>query len=309
MWAVLMIGVLAAAPGEGKAAAARVVIPGALKQALATGGARLGWYEVTTREVDEDACADPKVSLIISAGRVRHTLPVKKESCAGLFTALRAEMPAARVGEAELTLGRIRVGERVLHDEVDHCRRTAENLECRTDSEERSITLLSVVGSIVSYRIQWSGAMGGGPPYHSTNVVAIDGRSGKAADVLSLVEPASLEQALRADSALKEEAPEVLEAKDAAGILARIAERSGAGEPGKEAPPVPFSVHAYDAKKGLVAIRLAPHLVPPGGMAPNEPTVLGLWVKPRAGFVPALQKAASGDGLLGAEKKRPDVGL
>jgi len=217
-------------------------------------------------------------------------------SCAAAYRQVRARMRPVTLGAAPFTVqlnwGWLAHGGRPLVDfEADWCDAARRDPPATVSRELR---LLSLVGPVLSVAVSASEAMAGGPPYHHTAWRTMDVRTGAAVDIRQVVDADSLVAALRQDRVVQRRLGE-----PTAGIsLDRLL---NALQP--DGQPLAFAVYQADAATGRVALRIAASPDPGCGLCTNEPTQIGIWVRPLRVHADAMRQ-----GLLmhdAARRPRP----
>lgn len=209
--------------------------------------------------------------------------------CADLYGPVRARRQPVAAGTAafpvQMGWGELRHAGRPVIDLA-----TAFCEDLRTDAPaqgQRRVSLLSLVGPLLSFRTQENEARAGGPPYRRETWTTRDLRTGPALDIREVFEPEGLLAALRQDAVARRLVGASVLARAPLGeVLAALA----AGAPEVSA----FAVHHIDPASGRVAVRLAVQAEGPCGLCLNRVTQLGLWLQPRAGWLPYFRPAAEG---------------
>jgi hypothetical protein len=286
-------------------------------QALARGETRLlefGWHVAPPPKPGQPPLLAADVSVGSSGGGSGPAL-FQVASCAQLYGLIRSNSRPRQLGSKEhpvlIDFGLMRSGDQVLFDEASAwCHEGSTEVaaselssgdtalpegqvcageQCSTDYTARTYRLLSLVGPILSLEESQSAAQGGGPPYHGQDWRSFDVRSGKAAHPLDLLEPKSLERALRADPVVRERLGRALTSlRGAREILEKLLPERGLQG---------FAFQEYDRKKKQVALRIAFH-PDVAGLAPNEISQIGLWVSPQAEARRYFEQAAAGEGFF-----------
>ncbi len=212
-------------------------------------------------------------------------------SCRSFFDRVRAQSDTTTLGRApfEIDVGFGYIGydgHRIVDMARDVCTDFCEAESAYAgDFIASDIEALSLVGPVLSYSRQTSEAAAGGPPYHGESWGAVDIRTMQPARFDALIEPASILTALEHDSYVRRHedlSKAVSEADSLDTALDALRQKvDGVGA---------YSFHYYNARKNIVAMRI-PFLESTAGLSPNRMSQIGLWVTPRAEWIPAFEAA------------------
>jgi hypothetical protein len=214
-------------------------------------------------------------------------------SCPKLYEQLRKYATPVQRGVPPWVLsiepGRVRLGNKPVWDTSRYCISPQDSYP--GDSLQVRHEVLSLVGPWLTVSYAESAALGGGPPYHGQYWNTIDVRaSGPKTQedkvyATQVLDEASLLEALKADTYVKENLPQFKDAQSAKELLDGLGNR------------LAFAFYDFDERTGRAAVRIG-FQESQCGMCPNQTSQLGLWVKPKPELLPHLRAAKKGQGLL-----------
>ena len=278
------------------------LFPASTVDAIAAGRARLrGWYgagDRTFRRENGDIVAYGAVAEVeatdpdASSDDAFEAAPFR--SCQALFARLEAaaEPRTAGVDDWQITV----TPTAIRHDDETIVERDCtERFHCQHAAEGQTVSLDSLVGPLLSYRVVDHSIPCGSDTFAAPSYHTLDLRDGERAPLDALVEPDSLREALLEDSWVREHVPE------------KKRRRADSLEDLLELPYLRqlhfYSFYDWNAETGEVAMRI--WLSEYTGTWTGSHSFVGLWVDLKPEFRQYFEAADQGRGFLMTSPDRP----